>query len=72
MSAYRDLGHRLLLEAAQAEDPAKAERLKRRALEFLLLADEIDGPEPTITNEQISPVVQQQQQPQPQGDDDKD
>jgi hypothetical protein len=52
-------------------NPAKAERLKRRALEFLLLADEIDGPEPTITSEQISPV-QQQQQPQPQGDDDKD
>jgi hypothetical protein len=68
MSTYRDLGHRLLLEAAQG-DPAKAERLKMRALEYLLLADEIDGPEPTVANEQISPVVHQQQQPQPQGDD---
>jgi hypothetical protein len=52
MSIYRDLGHRLL-EAAQGEDRAKAERLKIRALEYLLLGDEIDGPEPTITDEQL-------------------
>jgi hypothetical protein len=65
--SYRYLAHRLLLEAANAEDPAKAERLKKRAEEYLLLSDIIEAPEPPMT-EQASPAVQQQQQPQPQDD----
>ena len=64
--SYRYLAHRLLLEAANAEDPAKAERLKKRAEEYLLLSDIIEAPEPMT--EQASPAVQQQQQPQPQDD----
>ena len=64
MSAYRNLAHRLLQEAAQTAEPAKAERLKQRAQEYLLLADLLDEPGPPIADERISPVVQQQQQPQ--------
>ena len=64
MSAYRNLAHRLLQEAAQTEDPARAERLKKRAQEYLLLADLLDEPGPPIADERISPAVQQQQQPQ--------
>ena len=70
MSAYRDLAHRLLREAAGTEDPAKAERLKKRAQEYLFLADVIEAPKRPIT-EQMSPVVQQQQQPQPQDGDEE-
>jgi hypothetical protein len=72
VSHYRDLAHRLLLEAAKAEDPAVAERLKKRAQEYLLLADAIEGPEPPLKTEQASPVAQQQQQPQSRDDDDKE
>lgn len=72
VSHYRDLAHRLLLEAAKAEDPAVAERLKKRAQEYLLLADAIEGPEPPLENEQASPVAQQQQQQHPQSQDDDD
>ena len=64
MSAYRNLAHRLLQEAAQTAEPAKAERLKQRAQEYLLLADLLEEPEPPIADTRISPVLQQQQQPQ--------
>jgi hypothetical protein len=67
VSAYRDLAHRLLREAAETENPAKAERLKKREQEYLLLADVIEAPEPPIT-EQKSPAVQ----PQPQDDDEEE
>jgi hypothetical protein len=68
VSAYRDLAHRLLREAAGTEDPAKAERLKKRAQEYVLLADLLEEPEPPIADARISPVVQQQQQPQADGE----
>jgi hypothetical protein len=71
VSHYRDLVHRLLLEAGKAEDPAVAERLKKRAQEYLLLADAIEGPEPPRGEEQASLVAQQQQQPQPKDDEDE-
>jgi hypothetical protein len=48
VSAYRDLADRLLREAAGTEDPEKAERIKKRAEEYLLLADVIEAPEPPI------------------------
>jgi hypothetical protein len=47
-------------------DPAKAERFKKRANEYLLLADAIEASEPLIMAEQTSSAVQQQHQPQPQ------
>ena len=62
--SYRYLAHRLLLEAANAEDPAKAERLKKRAQEYVLLADLLEEPEPPIADARMSPVLQQQQQRQ--------
>ena len=64
MSAYRNLAHRLLQEAARTAEPEKAERLKQRAQEYLLLADLLEEPEPPIADTRISPVLQQQQQPQ--------
>jgi hypothetical protein len=64
VSAYRDLAHRLLREAARTAEPAKAERLKQRAQEYVLLADLLEEPEPPIADTRISPVLQQQQQPQ--------
>lgn len=69
MSAYRDLAHRLFREAAGTEDSAKAERFKKRAHEYLDLADAIEAPEPPIMAEQTSSTVQQQHQPQPQDHD---
>jgi hypothetical protein len=64
VSAYRNLAHRLLQEAAQTDDPVRAERLKKRAQEYLLLADLLEEPERPIADARISPMVQQQQQPQ--------
>ena len=64
MQAYRNLAHRLSQEAARTDEPTKAERLKKRAQEYLLLADLLEEPEPPIADARISPVVQQQQQPQ--------
>lgn len=64
MCAYRDLAHRLLKEAARADEPVKAERLKKRAQEYVLLADLLEEPEPPIAEARITPVLQQQQQPQ--------
>jgi hypothetical protein len=66
MSAYRDLAHRLFREAAGTGDSAKAERFKKRANQYLLLADAIEASEPLIMAEQTSSAVQQQHQPQPQ------
>jgi hypothetical protein len=71
VSAYRDLAHRLLREATGTEDPAKAERFKKRANEYLLLADAIEASEPLIMAEQTSSAVQQQHQPQPQDADEE-
>ena len=48
LSAYRELAHRLLREATGTEDPAKAERFKKRANEYLLLADAIEASEPLL------------------------
>jgi hypothetical protein len=64
MSAYRDLAHRLFREAAGTGDSAKAERFKKRANEYLLLADAIEVSEPLIMAEQTSSAVQHQPQPQ--------
>jgi len=71
VSVYRDLAHRLFREAAGTEDLAKAERFKRRAHEYLALADAIEAPEPPIMAEQSSSAVQQQHQPQPQDADEE-
>ena len=64
MSAYQNLAHRLLREAARTAEPAKAERLKQRAQEYVLLADLLEEPEPPIADTRIGPVLQQEQQPQ--------
>jgi hypothetical protein len=54
MSAYRNLAHRLLQEAARTDEPTKAERLKKRAQEYVLLADLLppiaDWPAPRCAN----------------------
>ena len=71
MSTYRDLAHRLFREAAGAGYSAKAERFKKRANEYLLLADAIEASEPLIMAEQTSSAVQQQHQPQPQDADEE-
>jgi hypothetical protein len=64
VNVYRNLAHRLLQEAARADEPAKAERLKKRAQEYVLLADLLEEPEPPIADARMSPVLQQQQQRQ--------
>jgi hypothetical protein len=60
LSSYR--AHRLLQQAAQTDDPVKAERLKKRAEEYLLLADLLEELEDARAR--ISLVAQQQQRPQ--------
>jgi len=62
---YVEQAKLLFLWAGAATDPVVKEQLRRRAHEYLLMADAIEAGGPPAGAERSAPVVQQQQQIQP-------
>ncbi len=71
-SYYREQARILISRAASATDPAAAERLRQRAREYQMLAEDLEDPPPPPPREAAREVVQQQQQNQPKQRDDKE
>jgi hypothetical protein len=63
---YRGLACVALADAADAKDPAIAERCRERAQEYLLIAKALEDAERPAAGPKQQP--QQQQQPQPKDD----